>query len=117
MSKKYVSKDLSEQIHKKAEPFLTWLKDAEEESESEVIFILFFDSLKKASELTFKEDSYYFYSDIQKVRENSKMSERYKVVRSDSSKMSWRAISKAFDFLNNRTRSGGPGGPKVQGGR
>ena len=78
MSKKYVSKDLSEQIHKKAEPFLTWLKDAEEESESEVIFILFFDSLKKASELTFKEDSYYFYSDIQKVRENSKMSEMYK---------------------------------------
>ena len=47
MSKKYVSKDLSEQIHKKAEPFLTWLKDAEEESESEVIFILFFDCLKK----------------------------------------------------------------------
>ena len=39
MSKKYVSKDLSEQIHKKAEPFLTWLKDAEEESESEVIFM------------------------------------------------------------------------------
>merc|ERR1712203_118860 len=35
VSKKYVSKDLSEQIHKKAEPFLTWLKDAEEESESE----------------------------------------------------------------------------------
>ena len=43
MSKKYVSKDLSEQIHKKAEPFLTWLKDAEEESESEVILILFID--------------------------------------------------------------------------
>ena len=55
VSKKYVSKDLSEQIHKKAEPFLTWLKDAEEESESEVIFILFFDYLKKASELTLKE--------------------------------------------------------------
>lgn len=30
--KKYVSKDLAEQIHKKAEPFITWLKDAEEES-------------------------------------------------------------------------------------
>ena len=49
VSKKYVSKDLSEQIHKKAEPFLTWLKDAEEESESEVIYFLFFDYLKKGS--------------------------------------------------------------------
>ena len=63
MSKKYVSKDLSEQIHKKAEPFLTWLKDAEEESESEVIFILFFDYLKKVSELIFKQDSYVFCSE------------------------------------------------------
>merc|ERR1711956_108032 len=35
VSKKYVSKDLSEQIHKKAEPFLTWFKEAEEESEDE----------------------------------------------------------------------------------
>lgn len=32
VSKKYVSKDLSEQIHKKAEPFISWLKLAEEES-------------------------------------------------------------------------------------
>ena len=35
VSKKYVSKELSEQIHKKAEPFITWLKDAEEESEED----------------------------------------------------------------------------------
>lgn len=35
MSKKYVSKELSEQIHKKAEPFLIWLKEAEEESEDD----------------------------------------------------------------------------------
>lgn len=35
VSKKYVSKELSEQIHKKAEPFLKWLKEAEEESEDE----------------------------------------------------------------------------------
>jgi len=34
-SKKYVSKELSEQIHKKAEPFLKWLKEAEEEESSE----------------------------------------------------------------------------------
>ena len=35
MSKKYVSKELSEQIHKKAEPFIKWLKEAEEESDEE----------------------------------------------------------------------------------
>merc|ERR1712062_683237 len=34
-SKKYVSKEFSAQIHKKAEAFLTWLKEAEEESEDE----------------------------------------------------------------------------------
>merc|ERR1719188_2970553 len=32
VSKKYVSKELSEQIHKKAEPFIKWLKEAEEKT-------------------------------------------------------------------------------------
>lgn len=31
MTKKYVSKDLSQEIHDKAAPFLTWLQEAEEE--------------------------------------------------------------------------------------
>ena len=35
VSKKYVSKELSEKIHKKCEPFLTWLKEAEEEESDE----------------------------------------------------------------------------------
>ena len=35
MSKKYISQELSEQIHKRAEPFMTWLKTAEEESEED----------------------------------------------------------------------------------
>lgn len=35
VSKKYVSKDLSQQIHDKAEPFLKWLKEAEEEESDE----------------------------------------------------------------------------------
>ncbi|KAG8253282.1 Eukaryotic translation initiation factor 5A-1 [Homalodisca vitripennis] len=34
VSKKYVSKELSQEIHSKAEPFLTWLREAEEEEES-----------------------------------------------------------------------------------
>lgn len=36
VSKKYVSRDLSEEIHNKAQPFINWLKEAEEEeSDSE----------------------------------------------------------------------------------
>ena len=34
-SKKYVSKEFSAEIHKKAEKFVTWLKEADEESEEE----------------------------------------------------------------------------------
>ena len=33
VSKKYVSKELSEKIHKKVDPFLKWLKEADEESD------------------------------------------------------------------------------------
>ena len=33
MSKKYVSKDIATEIHAKAKPFITWLKEAEEESD------------------------------------------------------------------------------------
>jgi len=35
VSKKYVSKDISQKIHDKAKPFLDWLKTADEESEEE----------------------------------------------------------------------------------
>lgn len=35
VSKKYVSKDLSQEIHDRAVPFLTWLKVAEEEESEE----------------------------------------------------------------------------------
>ncbi|XP_068608074.1 eukaryotic translation initiation factor 5 [Brachionichthys hirsutus] len=35
VSKKYVSKELSKEIHAKAAPFVKWLKEAEEESEEE----------------------------------------------------------------------------------
>lgn len=34
VSKKYVSRELSQEIHAKAEPFITWLREAEEEEES-----------------------------------------------------------------------------------
>ncbi|CAG0922511.1 unnamed protein product [Notodromas monacha] len=35
VSKKYVTKELSEAIHTKAQPFITWLRDAEESSSEE----------------------------------------------------------------------------------
>lgn len=35
ISKKYVSKEMSEKIHEKAKPFVQWLRDAEEESSEE----------------------------------------------------------------------------------
>ncbi|KAB0799865.1 hypothetical protein PPYR_07745 [Photinus pyralis] len=35
VSKKYVSKDVSQEIHNKAAPFIKWLKEAEEEESSE----------------------------------------------------------------------------------
>lgn len=35
ISKKYVSKDMSTEIHAKAAPFIKWLKEAEEESSEE----------------------------------------------------------------------------------
>lgn len=49
ISKKYVSKELSQEIHNNANQFITWLREAEEEEESgddsddevEVIHLLF----------------------------------------------------------------------------
>ena len=61
MSKKYVSKELSEQIHKKAEPFLKWLKEAEEESDEE-------DDSDGAIDLEFDERAK--ISTIKEVEEN-----------------------------------------------
>eukprot|EP00095_Tigriopus_kingsejongensis_P006771 maker-scaffold637_size121548-snap-gene-0.16 protein:Tk06771 transcript:maker-scaffold637_size121548-snap-gene-0.16-mRNA-1 annotation:"eukaryotic translation initiation" len=58
ISKKYVSKELSEQIHKKAEPLLTWLKEAEVESseDDEDELELEFDERAKISSLKEKKD-------------------------------------------------------------
>ena len=35
VSKKYVSKEVAQQIHDKAKPFIKWLQEAEEESEED----------------------------------------------------------------------------------
>lgn len=35
VSKKYVTKEISEKIHEKAKPFIQWLKEADEESSEE----------------------------------------------------------------------------------
>jgi len=35
VSKKYVSRDLSQEIHTRAEPFIKWLKEAEEEDDTD----------------------------------------------------------------------------------
>lgn len=35
VSKKYVSRELSQEIHTKAEPFIKWLKEAEEEDDTD----------------------------------------------------------------------------------
>ncbi|XP_076172893.1 eukaryotic translation initiation factor 5 [Ptiloglossa arizonensis] len=48
VTKRYVSKDLSQEIHDKAAPFITWLKEAEvEESESEVDLEIEYDDRAK----------------------------------------------------------------------
>lgn len=53
VSKKYVSKEVAQKIHEKAAPFITWLKEAEEESEdsSEEDIELEFDEKAKISKL------------------------------------------------------------------
>jgi hypothetical protein len=37
VSRKYVSRDLSQEIHTKAEPFIKWLKEAEEEDDTDSV--------------------------------------------------------------------------------
>nr|XP_040563491.1 LOW QUALITY PROTEIN: eukaryotic translation initiation factor 5-like [Lepeophtheirus salmonis] len=57
VSKKYVSKELSGLIHKKAEPFLNWLREAEEESDDDSDEVeLEFDEKAKISSLKEVED-------------------------------------------------------------
>jgi len=53
VSKKYVNKDVAQKIHEKALPFITWLKEAEEESEDseEEDIELEFDERAKISKL------------------------------------------------------------------
>lgn len=72
VSKKYVSKELSEQIHKKADPFIKWLKEAEEETsdEEEDEVELEFDDRAKISTLQEKKDD----SEKEKTPENNKAS-------------------------------------------
>jgi len=57
VSKKYVSKDMATKIHEKATPFITWLKEAEEESE---------DSSEDDIDLEFDERAH-----ISKIKETS----------------------------------------------
>lgn len=35
ISKKYVTRELNQEIHNAAEPFITWLREAEEEEDSD----------------------------------------------------------------------------------
>ena len=56
VSKTHVSKELSEQIHKKAIPFITWLKEAEvETSDDESDVELEFDEKAKISSIKEKK--------------------------------------------------------------
>merc|ERR1739842_246847 len=61
VSKKYVSKDLSEKIHEKVKPFLTWLKEVEEEesdeSDSDGAIDLEFDERAKISPIKEVEEN------------------------------------------------------------
>ncbi len=41
MSKRYVSKEVATSIHAKAKPFITWLKEAESESEEDEVDVVY----------------------------------------------------------------------------